>query len=395
MKISIIGAGAAGCFCAVNLKRMMPEADICVYERGPKALAKVAITGGGRCNLTNSFRDVKSAKQVYPRGDKLMKRALKVFSHEDTMRWFEREGVRLVVQADQCVFPKSQDAMEIVGTLTRLMRELGIVLRLNSPVGDIRALMAESDCVVVATGGSPRQSGLFFLDSLRLKTVSPVPSLFSFNIGDPDLRDLMGIVVENVACKLTSTKLQSAGPLLITHWGISGPAVLKLSSQGARWLAEHGYKADVCIDWLGEANAQSTMERLCQYKKDCPQRQLSNVHPQELNQRLWNYLVQKAGLSPLKKWCEVGGKQMNRLVETLTADVLHISGRGTYKDEFVTCGGVSLENIDINTMQCKQYPGLYFAGEVLDVDAVTGGFNLQAAWSMGYIIARHIGNGME
>lgn len=191
MKISIIGAGAAGCFCAVNLKRMMPEADICVYERGPKALAKVAITGGGRCNLTNSFRDVKSAKQVYPRGDKLMKRALKVFSHEDTMRWFEREGVRLVVQADQCVFPKSQDAMEIVGTLTRLMRELGIVLRLNSPVGDIRALMAESDCVVVATGGSPRQSGLFFLDSLRLKTVSPVPSLFSFNIGDPDLRDLI------------------------------------------------------------------------------------------------------------------------------------------------------------------------------------------------------------
>lgn len=390
MRIAIIGAGAAGCFCAINLKRKMPEAEVCIYEKGPRPLMKVALTGGGRCNLTNSFKEVKSMEQVYPRGARLMKRALNVFSHKDTMQWFEQEGIALVTQEDQCVFPKSQDAMEIVETLTRLIRESGIRLCLNYRIEDIRPLMKDYDRVVVTTGGSPRLSGISFLNGLGLKVTDPVPSLFTFHVADKALQALMGTVVEDAACKLTGTKIQSTGPLLITHWGLSGPAILKLSSHGAQWLAERDYKADLCINWMGKGQPDDVAALLQDFRETHGRKQCAHIYPQCLNQRLWLYLLQKAGLSPERRWSETGSKQINRLTSILTGDVLHISGRGTFKDEFVTCGGVSLENIDIKTMECRQYPGLYFAGEVLDVDALTGGFNLQAAWSMGYIVAQHI-----
>lgn len=390
MRIAIIGAGAAGCFCAINLKRRLPQAEVTVFEKASRPLAKVAVTGGGRCNLTNSFRDVKSLKSVYPRGAQLMKRALAAFSRHDVMRWFEEEGVKLVVQPDQCVFPASQNAMEIVGTLTRLINELGIRLVLNHRIDSLSRLMEEYDRVVVTTGGAPKVAGLSFLDVPDLKLVAPVPSLFTFNVADNALRELTGTMVEDVCCKLAGTKIQAEGPLLVTHRGLSGPAILKLSAHGARLLAERNYEADVCINWMGGMPPDEAADLLRQYRAAHPQKRLTHIYPRNLNRRLWNYLLQKAGLSPEKRWAETGDKQINRLAGTLTAHIHRIAGRDTYKEEFVTCGGVAIDNINMNTLEAKQHPGLYFAGEVLDVDAVTGGFNLQAAWSMGHMVASRI-----
>lgn len=403
MRIVIVGAGAAGCFCAINTKRRLPDAEIIVLERGHKALAKVAITGGGRCNLTNSFLEVKSIKKTYPRGEKLMKRALKVFSHEDTMEWFEKEGVRLVTQEDQCVFPKSQDAMEIVNTLLHLMRRNGVKLITECKVTNIShndnsyTIQTEqgdepiiADAVVVTTGGSPKAGGLSFLAPLNLNYTSPAPSLFTFCVADEQLHSLMGTVVEPVSARLTSTKFQSEGPLLITHWGLSGPAILKLSSYSAQFLAEKDYRAEVSINWLNDKNEQEVAETLHEIQQSNLSKQLSNAYPEQFCQRHWLYIINKVGLPAEKRWQELGPKQMTRLTSMLTNDLYQISGKGQYKEEFVTCGGVSLDNININTMECKEHPGLFFAGEVTDVDAITGGFNLQAAWSMGYIVSQNL-----
>lgn len=394
-RIAIIGAGAAGCFCAVNIKKRMPEAEVTVYESGRKPLTKVTITGGGRCNLTNSFEHVRSVKEAYPRGEKLMKRALKVFSNNDVMEWFEREGVALTVQADGCVFPLSQDAMEIVCTLTRLMNSYGVRLLCDRRISQITPLSdggydidgAQYEKVVVTTGGAPTLSRLSFLDAFQLEKMESVPSLFTFNIDNKALHSLMGTVVENVTARLTGTKLSASGPLLITHWGLSGPAILKLSSYGARVLKEREYRMEVAINWFGEERETEVAERLHILVSENSKKQLSSVYPEELVQRLWIFLLERAGLSPQKRWQELGAKQLNRLAALLTNDTYAISGKGAYKEEFVTCGGIALSNINPSTMECKAYPGLFFAGEVLDVDAITGGYNLQAAWTMGYISA--------
>ena len=402
MKTAIIGAGAAGCFCANILKRLRPESQIDVYESGRKPLQKVAITGGGRCNLTNSFAEVRSMNRIYPRGYNLMKRLFKRFDPQATMQWFEDEGVRLVTQDDQCVFPQSQDAMEIVSTLLRGMQ--GVRIYTNQRVREISPCSEHSyristdsrsevyDNVVVTTGGSPKASGLNFLQELALEIVPPVPSLFTFNIGGEDntapITALMGVVVNRVEVRLTGTNFKANGPLLITHWGMSGPAILRLSSYAARWLAEKDYNATLAVNWMGDMNEEEVRKLLQQRMNEQPKKQIGTVHL--LTQRLWNHLLNKIELSPERRCAEVGSKQLNKLVATLCNDTYHIAGQSRYKEEFVTCGGVSLTNIDPNTLECKQHRGVYFAGEVLDVDAVTGGFNLQAAWTMGYIAAQSI-----
>lgn len=399
---AIVGGGAAGCFCAIELKRRHPEAEVVVLEKGTRLLAKVAITGGGRCNLTNSFREVKSIEKVYPRGHKLMKRALKVFSNDDTMQWFEHEGVRLLTQEDQCVFPVSQDAMEIVGTLTRLMQRLGVKVMLSNRVLSLTKAsngylldtakgQLQAEKVVITTGGA--KSPLPFpinLGEKPLKSLDCIPSLFTLNVNDKDLHSLMGTVVDPVSTRLTGTKFQSEGPLLITHWGLSGPAILKLSSYGARHLAEKDYQAEVSINWFCDKKEPEVLQLLNDMVITNPRKQLSNVYPEQFCQRHWLYIINKVSLPAEKRWSEIGPKQMNRLASLLTNDTYPITGKGQFKDEFVTCGGVALDNINMNTLECKEHPGLYFAGEVLDVDAITGGFNLQAAWSMGYIIAQSI-----
>ena len=439
-KIAVIGAGAAGCFCAIQLKRLRPECEVDVYEGGARALAKVAVTGGGRCNLTNTFRDVRSLKEVYPRGEQVMKRAFHMFDNRRLMQWFEDEGVRLTVQDDQCVFPQSQDAMQIVRTLLRGMDEAGVRLHLRHKVssvsechkeaplsGGVRECVSESirecvgedvnekvsegatesvsegyvitfadgnlpsvqaDVVIVTTGGSPRQSGLDFLRPLQMEMASPVPSLFSFCI--PGTSDLMGVTVDEVSVAWAGTKFRSTGTLLITHWGMSGPAILKLSSQAARHLAECGYTAQLVVNWLGGKTEDEVRAEIKAMQLAQGARQVGNTHLQQLPARLWQVLLQRAGISAGVRWREVGQKQLNRFAAVLSADVWPVQGQNRHKEEFVTCGGVALSNVNLSTLEAKSHPGLYFAGEVLDVDAVTGGFNLQAAWSMAYVVAKAV-----
>ena len=387
-RIAVIGAGAAGCFCAAELRRRLPAVKVDVYESGPKPLAKVAITGGGRCNLTNSFEGIRSLGEAYPRGERLMKRLLRVFSQEDTWRWFEAAGVPLVLQDDHCVFPHSQDAMDIVHALLRKME--GVNLMLRTPVHAIGPDMTVDgeayDAVVVTTGGAPK--GLPLLEGLDLEWVPTVPSLFTFTIQDEGLRALMGLVVE-ATVSLPGTPFKADGPLLITDWGLSGPAVLKLSSYAARHLHDVGYQAPLSVNWLSlsEAETRALLEKLSAAN---PRKQVSNTPPEGLQARLWNYLTVKAGLRPDIRWAELGSKGLNKLVNTLTQDNYAIAGKTKFRDEFVTCGGVALSNLNPATLECKQYPGLYFAGEVLDIDAITGGFNLQAAWTTGYVAAQSI-----
>ena len=384
--VAIIGAGAAGCFCTAELRRRAPELSVTLFEAGPKPLAKVAITGGGRCNLTNSFEGIRSLSEAYPRGERIMKRALQAFSQQDTVEWFQSRGVPLVLQPDHCWFPRSQDAMDIVRCLLRSLK--GADLRLHSRVDDIRTLLESFDFVVVTTGGAPK--GLPFLEGLGQELVPPVPSLFTFTIPDSALRSLMGLVVE-ASIGLAGTSFKAEGPLLITDWGLSGPATLKLSSYAARHLAESGYKGTVTVNWIN-ANEVRARELLQETATENPQKQVSTTHL--LQNRLWSHLVAKAGLRPDIRWAELGSKGLNRLVAVLTADSYPLTGKSKFREEFVTAGGVALSNINLNTLECKQHPGLYFAGEVLDIDAITGGFNLQAAWSTGYVCAQSIANSL-
>ncbi|MBQ6199468.1 MAG: aminoacetone oxidase family FAD-binding enzyme [Bacteroidales bacterium] len=380
--VAIIGAGAAGCFCAANLRMMAPEVSVTLFEAGPKPMAKLAITGGGRCNLTNSFEGVRSLKEAYPRGERVMKRALKEFSVQDTLEWFTAAGVPLTLQEDHCYFPVSQDAMDVVRCLQRGMK--GAHLQLGSRVSSVGELLDRFDYVVVTTGGAPK--GFPILEGLNIETVPTVPSLFTFNIKDKALTSLMGLVVDS-SVSIPGSGFKADGPLLITDWGLSGPAVLRLSSYAARYLSECGYKAPLSINWLncGEAKARETLAGI---SRENTAKMVISTHI--LPSRLWEHIVLKAGLRRDIRWGELGSKGMNKLVATLVSDNYLIEGKSKFREEFVTCGGVSLDAVELGTLQSKKYPGLYFAGEVLDIDAITGGFNLQAAWSTGYIVAKSI-----
>lgn len=424
MEIAIIGGGAAGCFCAIEARRRYPHALVEVWEAGSRPLAKVAVTGGGRCNLTNTFAQVRSLQQVYPRGHQLMKRLLHQLDQQALMAWWEAEGVRLTVQPDQCVFPASQDAMQVVHTLVRLMQQLGVTVSCGQRVTAIEpednanadtntdaegrrryrvSSASRSRCydrVVVTTGGSPKASGLDFLAPLHLDVVPPVPSLFTFNMAG-DWSHLMGQVVEDVALTLAGTKLRSEGALLLTHWGMSGPAVLRLSSMAARHLADVGYRGTVVVNWLGGRPEQDVRAELVEQLTQHARQQISNLRLQArqtqktgataaLTGRVWEYLLQRSGTAADRRCAELGSKQINRLVSVLTADAYTLEGQSRHKEEFVTCGGVALSQLNPQTLECRQWPGVFLAGEVTDVDAVTGGFNLQAAWTMGYVAARNL-----
>ena len=404
-RIAVIGAGAAGCFCSIELKRRLPDAQVDVFEAGAKALVKVSKTGGGRCNLTNSFENVPSPEKVYPRGSQLMKRALRAFSQNDCMRWFEAEGVKLVTEGEGRVFPRSGDAMEIVRTLLRVMKKEGVSLHCGCRVSSIEdnggvyaisyknangsVCIHEVDKVVVTTGGSIKDGSLKMLEPLNLETVPPVPSLYTFNIEDEALRSIMGTVAENAAVRLAGTPFKAEGPLLVTHWGLSGPGVLRLSSFAARYLAQNSFKASLLVSWC--TLPQEEIRKMLETQLDAnPGKLLSGIRIEGISARLWEHLIARAGLRSDIRCAETGRKSLNRLVEILSGDCYGISGKGQWKEEFVTCGGVALSQVDTGTLECRSHPGLFFAGEVLDLDALTGGFNLQAAWSTGFVAAKGI-----
>ena len=396
-EIAIIGGGAAGCFCAAEIARLHPDWSVRVYEAGPRLMAKLAITGGGRCNITNSFARIcdtttDDLKWVYPRGANLMKKLLHSFGPADCLRWFGERGVRFVTQDDGCVFPASQDAMQIVHTLERAMRDGGVKVFCNSKVASISINLTVSfadgssvrpDAVVLTTGGATAH----LLEGTGITLVPDVPSLFTFKIADDGLRSLMGTVVDRVTLGLAGTRFRSHGTLLLTDWGVSGPATLRLSSYAAQWLAEHQYRASLLVNWL-DASETEVRERLSAMSEGA--RTIANSHPAELSERLWRMLVERAGIRPDARWAELGSKGLARIVNVLISDTYDVIGRARFKEEFVTCGGVDLSEVDPSAMASRRIPGLYFAGEVLDIDAVTGGFNLQAAWTTAWAVAHAI-----
>ncbi len=402
MKIAVVGGGAAGFFLSGRLKRLLPEARVVLIERSSRVLAKVKVSGGGRCNLTNSFAEVSDLCHVYPRGHKLMKRLLREFSHEDAYRWFEAHGVPLTTQDDECVFPQSQNSESVILCLRREAEAAGVEVRTGCPVIAVRRREGEGlllvydetgernelfDRVAITTGGAPRGEGHNWLSALGHKIEKPCPSLYTFNINTRALTLLMGIVVENAMVGIAGTKYRAEGALLITHWGLSGPAVLRLSSYAARHMNENNYNVPLLVNWTGETNVEKVAEQLRVCLRDAQRRQMSNLHPFGLQNRLWLYLLERAGIASDKTCCELGSKGLNRLVHVLTSDSYEVAGKGAFREEFVTCGGVSLESVSMRTLESKVCPGLYFAGEVLDIDAVTGGFNFQAAWTTAYVAA--------
>lgn len=377
-------------FAAVNIKAMAPAAGVTVIERGQRLMRKVELSGGGRCNCTNTFASVTDLRQVYPRGHRLMGRLMREFGPDDAMRWFNRRGVELVAQDDGCVFPASQDARTISGCLRREAGRLGVQIVTGRAVSGMDDLQGH-DLVVVTTGGSQAGAHWEWLRAEGVDVVSPVPSLFSLRVDDHRLTSLMGTVVPRVELSLPGTPVKARGPLLITHWGLSGPATLRLSSHGARLLSDHGYHMDLRVNWMdsGEDDVRHCLRQLA---AQWPHRLLTTAGPPQLPQRLWSHLVDKhlGARGASARWENINQKETNRLVNGLCNDSCQASGRAPFKDEFVTCGGVALEQINPRTLECKRRAGLYFAGEVMDVDGVTGGFNFQAAWTTAYVAAKAI-----
>ena len=389
--VAIIGAGAAGCFATAELKRLSPETQVTLYEGDSRPLIKVSRTGGGRCNLTNTFEGVTDLSKVYPRGASIMRRFLRGFGPEETMRWFSEKGIALHEEEGGRIFPDSSDAMEIVGALEKALS--GITIKTRCRLVSLKkdgdgfslsfgnSLTARSDRVLITTGGAQR--GIPFLEGIP--TVGSVPSLFSLKIDDPALQGLMGSSAE-VSLRLGG--FSSKGPMLITDWGVSGPSVLKLSSYAARHLAENSYRDTLHVRWCPSLSEEGIREFLDTSVMGA--KKLTSTPPGGLSSRLWAYLVERSGLRGDIRRSELGKKGLSRLCSLLLDDVYPVSGKGPFKEEFVTSGGIDLIGLNPKTLESKSSPGLYFAGEILDIDGITGGFNLQAAWTTGFYAASAI-----
>lgn len=400
MKVAIIGGGAAGFFAAINVKENYPNSEVIIFEKTSKVLSKVKVSGGGRCNVTNGVDSLKELAKSYPRGEKQLKKAFGVFNNKDVIKWFENRDVALVIQDDLCVFPKSQNSQSIIDCFFNEAKRLNIkieykkgVKSLKSTNNQLELAFADDenrvfDKIVIATGGSPKRKGIEWLENLGHQIEDPVPSLFTFNMPSEPITKLMGIVVEKSLINIQGTKLKSEGPLLITHWGMSGPAILKLSAFGARLLSKMDYDFKIQVNWVNTLNNELVRKQLSDIIEINPNKFLSSIKPYQLQTRLWLYLLDKIDLPANRKWKEIGKKGVNKLVNILTNDIYTINGKTTFKEEFVTCGGVSLESIDFKTMESKEINNLYFAGEILDIDGITGGFNFQAAWTTGFIAAK-------
>ncbi len=400
MKIGIIGGGAAGFFAAIQAKINHPESTVVIFEKTKKLLSKVQISGGGRCNVTNACSSISELSKAYPRGGKQLKKLFPLFNTVHIRAWFEERGVKLYVQDDQRVFPASDDAQTIVDCLLHETDRLGISVKTETnakkivPYQEGFRIFFDAihnsfyDRIIVATGGSPKIKGLQWLAELGHNIKPPVPSLFTFNMPNEKIKTLMGVTVKNVITRIQGEKLTGNGPLLITHWGMSGPAILVLSSFGARCLAKKDYQFNLQVNWTNEQSQEVVKSTIATIITEHGQKQLQNIRPFDLPSRLWLFLLEKIKLPEDQKWDEIGKKGIHKIVEILSNDIYTVSGKTTFKEEFVTCGGISLESVNTKTMESKVVPGLYFAGEVLDIDAITGGYNFQAAWTTAFIAGK-------
>ncbi len=398
MKLIVIGGGAAGFFGAIAAATHNSQLQVTILEASRQPLGKVLISGGGRCNVTHHCFEVDRLIQYYPRGGKALRGAFTRFQPKDTVEWFTSRGVKLKTEADGRMFPISDRSETIADCLLHAAKIAGIRLETGVLVKAVQKELDEflvtlktgeilrCDRLLLATGSNPL--GYRWAKELGHSIESPVPSLFTFNIRDPHLQDLAGISVESATVKLLDTgkkKLEQTAPLLITHWGLSGPIVLKLSAWGAKILAENNYRMKLQVNWLSEYNHETLNQYFSIVKEQNPKKQVSSYCPVKLPKRLWQRYVMLNGILEDKIWAEIGKKELNKLAIDLTQGILGIKGKGVFKEEFVTCGGVSLKEVNFKTMESKIVAQLYFAGEILDIDGVTGGFNFQSAWTTGWL----------
>lgn len=402
MKIAIVGGGAAGFFAALSIKQHYPMHVVVILEKTGKVLAKVKVSGGGRCNVTYDQRNSKELSKHYPRGENYLKKAFDVFGVEDTFQWFSDRGVALKVYSDGCVFPVANDSQVIIDCFMKEASRLDIKIEYHAAVQavrldrdkfilDTREKSYQFDKVIITSGGQPKRSGFEWLEKLGHAIVDPVPSLFTFNMPGNPITTLMGNVVEKAAVKVEGTKLIGKGPLLITHWGMSGPAILLLSAWGARLLQEKNYQFAVLVNWLNDEKEWGIQEKISKVMATQGGKMIGNLNPFPISNRLWHFLLQKCALSLELRWQDLGSKSINKIINVLINDRYEVSGKTTFKEEFVTAGGIALKDVDIRNMESKIIPGLHFAGEVLDLDGITGGYNFQSAWTTGYIAGRGVG----
>jgi predicted Rossmann fold flavoprotein len=401
----VVGGGAAGFFGAITCAAARPGSRIKILEKGNTLLGKVLVSGGGRCNVTHACFDPARLVQNYPRGGRALRGPLERFQPRDTVRWFERRGVAIKTEADGRMFPVTDSSLTIADTLTAEAERLDVEIEKRAPVVSITqhdgiftlavrgAKPLQARVVLLASGGE--RSGFQFAQALGHSIQDPVPSLFTFKMRDPRLDGLAGLSVPNVRLKLQGG-LQTDGPLLVTHWGISGPAVLKLSAWGARLLYETEYQADLLINWLPDFNQDSLFHFLLEVQSKNGRKRGSTQDPAgKLPQRLWKHLVAAAGITEEQSWSDLSRKTLNRLADELTLGRYRIQGKGEFKEEFVTCGGVTLKEVDFKTMHSRVCPGLYLAGEVLDIDGLTGGYNFQNAWTTAWIAGQSIAQALS
>lgn len=394
MKIAVIGGGAAGFFAAIHASGKGRE--VILFEKSPKLLSKVKVSGGGRCNVTHRPMELSKLVKNYPRGEKFLKKVFPKFKSEDTIQWFESRGVPLKVEADGRMFPVSDDSQSVIDCLLKESSLLRIDIKKSCGIKEIipqaigYKLVAdqesfEVDKVIITTGGFPKVESYGFLKSLNHKIIAPIPSLFTFNTPQELIRSLMGLSVPNGLVKLSGTKMNYQGPILITHWGLSGPAILKLSAFGAKWLHEQHYQASAIINWNSDFGEEEYGQHLKVYQANHPHRKITSHSLFEIPSRLWVHLCEQAGVELNQTYLSISKKQSNKLIQNLFCYILKVEGKTTFKEEFVTAGGIALEDIQAERMESKYHPNLYFAGEILDIDGITGGFNFQAAWSTGYL----------
>lgn len=404
LQVVVIGGGAAGFFGAIAIAKAHPHTQVTLLEASRQLLAKVRISGGGRCNVTHACFEPAGLVQNYPRGGKALRGAFSRFQSKDTVAWFGDHGVKLKTEPDGRMFPVTDDSETIVDCLMQAASSTGINVRTGAAVVSVSRQtnqfeillksgeILQCDRVLLATGSS--QIGYQIAKSLGHQIESPVPSLFTFNVLDPRLRDLAGVSV-NAKLRLSvdgKTQLEQSGPLLITHWGLSGPAVLKLSAWGARILHDCRYQATLLINWLPQYNPEVLRQKLFLVKSESPKKAIALHRGIDIPHRLWQYLVARVGISEADRWAELSNKALNLLIQELSQGQYLIQGKGVFKEEFVTCGGVNLKEVNFKTMESRCCPGLYFAGEILDIDGVTGGFNFQSAWTTAYLAGQAMGS---
>ena len=405
----VIGGGAAGFFCAVNAARIHKGLKVVLLEKSNKLLSKVKVSGGGRCNTTHACFNISELITYYPRGAAFLKKAFHHFSTSDTVSWFEERGVRLKTESDGRMFPVTDSSQTIIDCLLSEAQKHQVEIMMNADAREISILSKNevltdkkfvitlangkeinADYLCVSSGGLMKAAQFQWLEKSGHTIVPPVPSLFTFNVPGNAITNLMGITVANVTVKLIGTKLQQEGNLLITHWGMSGPAILKLSAYGALELATKNYDFHFSVNWLSHFNENTLREKMQRLRFDIASQKIINRNPCALPSRLWEYLLNISGVNEELRWADLPAKEQNKLIKNLCSQEFHAKGKTTFKEEFVTAGGIELTEIDSNSMQSKLVPGLFFAGEIINVDGVTGGFNFQNAWTTGWIAAQHV-----